>query len=258
MIDVNLLSARLAASSLVRSIARLPAGPIAITTALVYPDGDSIEVYLPQDATTEAPEKLTDYGNTTAWLSTAQINPWLSKKRTEFVNAVLRQHDVRHVGGAFERTLGSLDDLPDAVIGLGQACLRASDLLFTRRLVLQTTFAEEIEETLGDVGLPFEANVEIELRAGRVVKVDYLVTGRSKRSALMTLAATSRTQAHGAATDVFSRWSHMHLAGRIEDRVTVFDDRQSVYRDDDMELLQTLSTVVPASNRPMLRDILAA
>ena len=136
--------------------------------------------------------------------------------------------------------------------------MRVADLTYTRRSALQTGVGEEFEEFLSDAELSFEPNPELVGRHGTVVRVDFLVRGASTSSAVLTLASGNTTQAHSTANEVFRRWYDLDVPERSEHRVTVFDDRYDVYRDEDLRRLRDLSDVVAMSDRQTLKDLLAA
>lgn len=73
-----------------------------------------------------------------------------------------------------------------------------------------------------------------------------------------TLASHNPTAAHARATEVFSRWYDLAIPERTERRVTIFDDRSSAYREDDLKRLEAYSTVLPLSEKTALTTVLAA
>jgi len=83
-----------------------------------------------------------------AWLMDVQIKPWLSKKRQRFVEDVIRLYEVEQAGGQLVRPIEDISEIVTGVVGLGQACVRVADLVFTKRSVMVTAFAEQIEEAL--------------------------------------------------------------------------------------------------------------
>ncbi len=259
MIDLAAVQARLGTTSLVRTVDKLPRGHVRLETAFLYPDGSSIDLFLENRDPLLPPEVLTDLGQTTTWLLDVQVKPWLSKKRQRFVEDALRIYDVAQAGGALQTRLDAdLTNLPDAVVRLGQACLRVADLTYTRRTSVQTGIAEELEEIIADANLEYEAGAELPGRYGKVVPIDFLVRGRRTRSAVLTWAAGNSSTAHNLAIEAFRRWHDLSIPERPEQRVTVFDDRFDSYRDDDVKRLRDVSEVLPLSDGGALRDLLAA
>jgi hypothetical protein len=245
---------------LVKGVDRLPKGHLRIETGFLYPDGSSIEVFLVESAGSLFGQslKLSDLGQTIAWLLDVQVKPWISKKRQAFLEDAIRLYRVNQEGGALEYPLESLEELPQGVVRLAQACLRVADLTFTRRSALQTVFSEEVEEILTDAELRYQPGVELPGRYGHLVRVDFLVQGRGTQSSVLTLASGNSSQAHVQANEVFRRWFDLDSPERPEQRVTLFDDRQNVYRDDDLQRLQQLSNLLAISDPQAIVDLLAA
>jgi hypothetical protein len=244
--------------SLIRGIDRLPKGHLRIETVFKYPDGSSIEVFVPRDDDLFHSQKLTDMGQTMSLLLNMQVKPWMSKKRSAQLEDALRPYDISLNGAALEARVTRDEDLPDALIRLCQACLRVSDLLFTRRTALQTLFSEEVEELFVDAELPYDSNIERVGRYGKVIRIDYLVKGRRSESAVLTLSSAQTSQAHVTAVEIFRKWHDFAVPENREQRVTIFDDRVNVYRPDDLERLREYSTVFGLSEREGVIELLAA
>ncbi|MBI4569175.1 MAG: DUF1828 domain-containing protein [Planctomycetes bacterium] len=257
MITPDRIEQLLKAHSLVRGIDRVPKGHLRIETAFTYPDGSSIEVFLPSEGTYQV-SSLSDMGQTISLLLNMQVKPWLSKKRTALLDDAIKPYGVELKGAVLEVPLTSDEALPEAMLRLGQACLRVSDLLFTRRLSLESVFAEEVEEVLVDAELDYTAGVERVVREGRIIRIDFLVIGPRYRSAVLTLAPRQSSQAHVLANELFRKWYDLARAKVRDQRVTVFDDRVDVYRAEDLDRLRDYSTVVGLSEKPMLIELLAA
>lgn len=255
MIDELELKKIVEGHSLIRGVDQVPKGHLRMETAFLYPDGSSIDVFVVETAATGA-LKLSDLGQTTSWLLDVQVRPWLSKKRQRFVEDALRIYGISQSGGALEWPMNSLEQVVDGVVRLGQACVRIADLTYTRRSSLQTVFTEDLEELLVDSDFEFETNKEVPGRHGSLIRVDFLVHGPRVESALLALSSGNAAQAHAASNEIFRRW--YDLSARTEQRVTIFDDRYDVYRDEDLARLRDLSDVVALSDKIAIRDLLAA
>lgn len=249
----------LSKQAIVRDIEEIRSGVVRVETALVYPDGTSIEVFVePQSDLFENRTRLSDFGQTMAWLLDVQVKPWQSKKRSELLEDALRPYGVERQDAELVYILqNGGNDLPIGVLRLSQACLRAADLIFTRRSSMPGVFLEEVEEIISDTELPYQTDVEIDGRFGRPVRLDFLVVGRTTRSAILTLAANNTSVAHSQATDVFSRWYDLPERD-LQQRLTVWDDRMDVYRDADLRRLEQTSLVVPGSDQKTIRELVAA
>jgi hypothetical protein len=258
VIDEVEVRAALQKHSLVEAISRLPRGHLRLETGFRYPDGTSIEVYLVEEGPGLPPRRVSDLGQTMAWLLNLQVKPWLSKKRQLLIEDALRTYGVRQSGGALDIELGAMDDLMRCIVSLGQACLRVADLIYTRRASLQASYSEEMEELFIDAELSYESNVELPGRFQAPVRVDYLVSGARSRSLVLGWSSGSASQAHVVANELFRMWYDLDVPDRSEQRVTLFDDRYDVYRTDDLNRLRASSTVLALSDRQAVRDLLAA
>ena len=203
--------------------------------------------------------QLTDFGQTIAWLLNVQVKPWESKKRQRFLEDAIRLYDVRRRDGELIYPIDDLDGLPDGLVRLAQACLRVSDLTFTRRSTQQSSFSEEVEEIFADNELRYEPNVEVKGRYGTPVRIDYLVFGQRINSSILTLAANNPSQAHIQSNELFRRWFDIvePEAAYQKQNVTIYDDRKNVYKADDLARLSDLSILLPISDPGMLRGVLA-
>lgn len=258
MIGIDEIQTRLDGHSLVRAIDELRGGQIRLETAFVYPDGGSIDLFLVENADLFRDLRLTDLGQTMSWLFDARVMPWLSPKRKGFVDDVLELYGIEQEGGQLLVRLGSLDELMPRIVSLGQACLRVADLVFTKRSAMVSAFVEQVEEVLADVEVPYQQDVEIPGRFGKAVRVDFLAQGRSTKSAILTLSSGNQSAAHVAANEIFRRFYDLKIPTRLEQRITVFDDQQDIYKDEDIERLRDVCELVPFSDRQMLHDLVAA
>ena len=258
MIDLMRVQSLLVDHTLVRGVDQLRTGPVRIETAFLYPDGASVELFVAEEPGLFPIQRLTDLGQTMAWLLDVQVKPWLSRKRQGFLEDALRLYGVEQRGGELARPLPELEAIVPGIVSLGQACVRAADLMFTRRSAMVTAFAEQGEEVLNDVEVAYASNVELEGRFGRAVRVDFLALGPRAESAILTLSSGNASQAHVAANEIFRRWYDLDVPTRLEQRVTILDDRNDVYREDDVQRLRDLSDVVALSDRQTLQDLLLA
>jgi hypothetical protein len=257
--DIELLANDLC---MVRSRDVVPRGHLRLETKFLYPDRSSVDLFVvngTQQQLMPGSPVLSDLGQTTAWLADVQVRPWQSKKRQRFLEDAIYVLGVRQNGGALETEFApNHQDLEDAIIRLGQACVRVADLSFTRRSSLVVTATDEVEELISDADLAYQANASLLGRHGHVVVVDFLVEGRRRNSAVLTLAAQSTTSAHTMANEVFRKHYDLDTPQRAEQRVTVFDDRVDVYRSEDIDRLRDVCEVVPLSAREDLVALLAA
>lgn len=258
MIDQHAISALIAGHNLVQDISRLEKGHLRLETAFRYPDGSQIDLFLAEEGPLLPAQKLTDFGNTSSWLLDLQVKPWLSAKRRQLLEQALRGLEVRQAGGALEVDLPQIEQLMDGVVRLGQACIRMADLHYTRRSALAAPLAETLEEIFNDAEFAYAADAEIPGKFGKLVRVDYQVWGTRKSSLVMGLGTASPSVAHTRANEVFRSWFDLDMPERTEAKVTIFDDSQDIYREEDLARLKNFSDLLPLSDRRTICDLLAA
>lgn len=261
MLNYEEIKKLLADSEIVRGVDLAPKNHTRIETALLYPDGASVDLFVSaeQSLYPEQPEQtLTDFGQTTAWLLDMQVRPWKSKKRQRFLEDAISVYKVNQNGGALEKHFSTEAELKDVILDLGQACIRVADLTYTRRSSMQSAFSEEVEEFLCDTALDYESNVELDGRYGTPVRVDYLVTGTTHQSAVLSWSTRNTSAAHTQANEIFRKWYDLTIPNRKESKITVLDDRFDVYRDEDLNRIRDYSDIITFSDKESLSEILAA
>ena len=248
---------------MVRSVDVVPKGHIRIETGFLYPDGASVDVFLVDDLRQPllSPSRLSDLGQTIGFLLHHDVKPWTSKKRRMQLEEAISLYGVELVGGSLDKRITDTQgSLRDGIILLGQACVRMADMLFTKRLQLQSSFAEDVEEFLADTDLKYEPNVDLKGPFAPVT-VDFLVQGRTTTSAVLTLFSRVPAAAHSQANEVFRKAHDLNAAGRPEQRITILDDTVDVsriYRDEDIRRIERYSTILPFSDRASMSVLLAA
>jgi len=258
MIDQTAISNILNGHGLVLDTSVLERGHLRLETAFRYPDGSQIDLFLAEEGPMIPAHRLTDFGNTSSWLLDLQVKPWLSSKRRKLLEQALCGLDVHLNGGALDLELPQIEHLVDGVVRLGHACIRMADLHYTRRSSLSVPLGETLEELFNDAEFTYDADVELMGRQGKLVKVDYQVFGVRKSSLVMTMGTGNTSVAHTRANEIFRSWYDLDLPERTESRVTIFDDNQDVYREEDLSRLRDFSDLLPLSDRRAIRDLLAA
>lgn len=245
---------------LVRGVDVLPKGHIRIETAFHYPDGSSMDLYVPRDdgfLGGVEPVGLTDFGNTLSWLAQLGINPLKSGRRRKLMNDVLHVYGISEQGTELKCRVPA-GDLGAGIIRLGQACLRIADLAYTVRFVPRAQFAEEVEEMLDNAGFRYEPEAPITGSEGKVIKADFQVHGQRADTALMLLSAETKipTAARIRAEHVFTVF--FDLQAWTGQRVAALDDRSPIYQHADLDRIEKVASIVPFSDRETLVELLNA
>lgn len=250
------------ATCMVRMVDTVPRGHVRLETKFKYPDGASIDLFIvnrPQPDLLASVETLSDLGQTTMWLRDMQLRLNQTKRRRELVEDALEMLEVSQrdaaLETAFEPTPRALED---AVIRLGQACSRVADLSFMKRYSLQAPVSEELEDVIIDTDLPYEANALLAGRHGNDVRVDFLVQGKRRRSAVLAMRAQSNSLATNQANSLLARAFDLFTPDREEQVVAVYDDSFPVYQNTDLDRLADLCLLFPLSRRHDIAATIAA
>jgi hypothetical protein len=261
---VQQVEKHLAHNALVAHIDAVPKGHIRIETGFLYPDGASIDVFLEQEDGLPVIQKprLTDFGGTWSWLQNLEIKPNKSATQKLYFNRIMELYHCALRGAAIELEVDTLDDLPSGIARLGQACLRTADLIYSKRLRVQNSFNQDVEDVIADIVTEYESGSDIPLRTGSVVKVDFRTRGKKLETAIQTLSSGNGQYAHQRAVEINARWDDLRELSdwtNIGNQcVTVFDDSVDVYDSQDLDRLERKSVVLPASNVETLSSILKA
>jgi hypothetical protein len=229
--------------SLVEACDVIKSGAIRIATPFYYPNGSQIDLFIQPTNDLFGNVILTDLGQTADYVADMQFNLWATKKRRTLLDDICNALDVAQSDGSFYIRIASqeIKDLPQAIVRLAQACIRATDLIFTQRLQNSGTFQEEVEEFLASHQLPYEPDLELTGRYQNVVNVDFKVQGRRISSLVETLSTRANT--HVVATEVFRRWYDLEPYRMAHQFMTIYDEAAGNYKDDDLKRLSEYSAV---------------
>jgi hypothetical protein len=231
---------------------------VRIRTPFLYPDGDVIDLFFRESDGTFA---LTDLGESMRWLRMQTVSPSRSPKQRQLAQDVALTHGVEIFKGMLTTRVDNMDELPSAVVRLGQAAVRIADLWFTFRSRAVESVTDEVQDLLEEKDIPFERGEKISGRSGRVWKPDFHVR-HPKRSALVyVLASGSKAAARGIAEHVLASWydlDHLKIGPQALRFVSLFDDTVDIWVPEDFRLLNDLSDVAHWSKPEEFIDLLAA
>jgi hypothetical protein len=218
----------------------IKSGALRISTPFRYPNGSKIDVFLqPNDS---GHHVLSDGGQTTDYVSDMQFNLWSSKKRRTLIDDICAPLGVTHEDESFEIVLppDEMSDLSHAIVRLAQACIRATDLIYTQRAPGVGSFQDEIEDFFSIKHISYEPDVVLPGDAGKQVKIDFKVKGERLDSLVQTLSG--RTSLHAQANEKLSRWIDLELHKNINQFITVVDQAAGV-QPADLKRLEKFSQV---------------
>ena len=244
--------------SLVQQCDVIKSGAMRISTPFRYPDGSFIDVFISPITGNPGYFVLSDGGQTTDYVSDLQFNLWASKKRRILIEDICTPLGVKHEDESFEIVLSpdKIEDLSHAIVRLAQACIRATDLIYTQRAPSVGSFQDEIEDFFSIKHLNYESEVTLPGDAGKLVKVDFKVKGERVSSLIQTLAG--RTSLHAQANEKLSRWIDLDVHKQTNQFITVVDQSSAV-QPADVRRLEKFSQVFsyPADQEQFFESVAA-
>lgn len=214
-----------------------------IRTPYLYPDGDNIDLFC---KTEEGIVMVSDLGETTRWLRMQTLSPRRSPKQNALLRDACQTHGVEFFQGALLARCRPKDSLAAVVFRVAQAALRVSDLWFTFRTRSIESVNEEVAELLSERNFAFTRSEKLSGRSGRAWTPDFHVRAPATSSLVYVLATGSRSAARPITEHVVAAWYDLnYLAAGPEALrfVSLFDDTADVWRDEDIKLLEPLSSI---------------
>ena len=222
------LQEQLCASLCAQAAAReISAGQWRVDTPFSFPDGDAYALYVEQLPVGGL--RLSDKGATLMHLSYENdIEKFRDGTRNRLLQQILSESDVQENDGEFFLEIPA-SDLGHGVFRFGQALTRVHDLTFLNRLRVESTFYEDLRETLrGLVGADAlrENYVAADVPRAQDYPVDYKIEGGTQP--LYLFGVPSRDKAR-LATIVLQ---HLIGAGHQFNSIVVFQNMAELSRID--------------------------
>jgi len=234
--------------SLVRECDVVRNGALRISTPFSYPNGDFIDVFLQVEKNLFRSLSLSDYGYTSMYLRSAQIEIGATAKKRNVIGSILSQLGVKMVGGdlVVEVEPANPNDISDAIFRLSQACLRISDFASHQQPRIANPFRDEVAVFLRKIpGLTATPNPKVPGRFSNDVRVDFETASQRQLSYICVLASLSESAAHTTANETFRKWYDI-AGGRMSERprITIYDSKSPYLKASDKKRLQDYSSVV--------------
>lgn len=234
-----------------------PGEAVRVRTPMLYPDGGIIDVFvLPRQGSFD----VTDFGEALGWLRLQSPSGQLSPRQKRLLRDVCLTLGVELSGWQLFKRVQT-DDLPSAVLRVAQAALRVSDLWFTMRTRAFEVVAEEVADWLEERRIPFDRSVVVPGRSGRSWTIDFRTTPPQRTSLVFVLATGSRSAARRLTEHVVAGLHDLsHLKHNQADLafVSLFDDTEDVWKEEDFRIVETLSVPARWSRRDEFERILQA
>lgn len=234
-----------------------PRQGIRVRTPFLYPDGGIIDVFVVER---QDNVDVTDFGEALGWLRMQSVGRQLSPKQKRLVQDVCLTLGVELFRGQLVRRVRD-GDVSAAVFHVAQAALRVADLWFTLRTQAVETVADEVADWLTEKEMPFDRNVSQVGRSGRTWTVDFQTRLPQRTSLIFLLATGSRAAARRVTEHVVAGLydlSHLKVVEPKLGFVSLFDDTEDVWQEEDFRLVEGLSFVARWSRPDELEAILRA
>ncbi len=233
---------------------------IRIRTPFLYPDGDYIDVFY-ERGDDDATITLSDLGETVRWLKMQSTSPRRSPKQNQMIQDICLTHGVEFYRGMLQVRYRNGDNLALAVTRISQAALRTSDIWFAFRTRVAESVTDEIAEYLGEIHIPFERNVTLPGRSGKVWPINFHARTPERSSLVHVLSTGSRGATRRITDHVVATWhdlSQLKVGPEALRFVSLFDDTSDVWSAEDFRQLEDLSDIVRWSEPEGFAQILRA
>ena len=235
-----------------------PREGVRVRTPLLYPDGGVVDVFVLERGGRYV---VTDFGDALGWLRTQSASSRRSPKQQSLVEDVCQTLGVELLKGQLILRSGVDDPLGETIMLLAQAVVRVSDLWFTfRGRALQTT-ADEVDRWLREKQIPFKHSVRHAGRSRRDWSIDFQIFTDQRTSMVFLLSTGSRGAVRRITDHVVAGCMDLNHLKEHQPRlvfVSLFDDTQDVWRDEDFDLVEQLSIVARWSRPDVFERILTS
>lgn len=234
-----------------------PIEGVRVRTPMMYPDGGIVDVFVLERGETYT---ITDFGDALGWLQLQSVSRSRSRRQLLLIDDVCQTLRVELFKGQLVIRGVNAEELGDAVIRLAQAVVRVSDVWFTARTQSFQTTADDVEEWLQEKRIDYERNVRKQGRSHRDWTINFQT--QAERTSLIFLLGTGTRGAVPRITEhVLAGCVDLHHLQVQDPRLTfvsLFDDTQDVWRDQDFRLVEDHSEVAYWSSPDTLERILLA
>lgn len=216
-----------------------------LQTPFRYSDGALIDLFLYPPNNLLKAFRVTDLGLTASALVNLDFNILSTKRRKAHVEEICNPLDVLQQNGEFYIDMPSLDQLPDAIARLAQACIRVSDMVLNLRIKPLILFKDDLEELFYDHYLEYESPVLLTGAYGNKVNIDFKVTGKTGPVLIEAISTRSPHSSHVIATEAFVKWSDLSEGSNSKNFVTIYDTTANVFKEEDLKRLEGVSRLIP-------------
>ena len=235
-----------------------PQEGVRVRTPFMYPDGGLVDVFVLEH---DSQYRVTDFGETLGWLRMQSVTARRSPRQRRMIEDTCQTLGVELHRGQLVLRLGTADVIAEAVLRLAQAAVRVSDLWFTLRTRAVETASDEVDEWLVEKEIAFDRAIPERGRSGQSWTIDYRTHTHSRTSLVFLLSTGSRGAARRIAEHVLAGCvdlSHLKASQPRLTLVSLFDDTEDIWQDNDFGLVEQYSEVARWSRPDEFERILKA
>ena len=229
-------------------------GHFVLSTPLMYPDRDHIQLYIRQ--LQGGNYRISDLGRTMMKLDTYGFELRRSPRRRAIIYQIISSMGVRYDNGRFF-IVAKENEIGTKIWDLLMSVSKASDLVFTVTGYTTATFADEFEGFVNERQIQYERGKQLELDASSVETVDFWFNHSPLPKAVLLLSAASPGYAVQRSDRVYRTFNELRLMDYTATMLSVLDDRQDVWSDAIMIRLTHVSSVLRWTNRGAVELALA-
>ncbi len=233
-----------------------PKEGVRVRTPLLYPDGGAVDVFVLECGSGYT---VTDFGDALGWLGLQSVSRQRSPKQLMLLQDVCQTLRVELFHEQLILRSVAKDELGESALRIAQAVVRAADSWFTLRSRSIQTTADEVDEWLREKRVSFERQVAKQGRSTRSWTVDFETQTDNRTSLIFLLSTGSRGAARRIAEHVLSGCvdlSHLKASQPSLAFVSLFDDTEDVWREEDFGLVEDYSEIARWSAPDELERIL--
>ena len=233
-----------------------PQEGIRVRTPLMYPDGGIVDVFVLESG---GRYDITDFGEALGWLRMQSQGGNRSSNQNRMIKDTCQTLGVELHRGQLVITLEEGDAIGEGVLRLAQAVVRVSDLWFTLRKRSPENTAIKVNNWLTTRKIPFQRSVRQPGKSGRNWTIDYRTDTIQRTSFVFLLSTSSRSAVRRIAEHALAGWVDLDYLKTDQPMLTfvsLVDDTDDLWQDDDFGLVEQYSEVARWSQRDEFERIL--
>ena len=212
-----------------------------ITTPLLYPDRDHIQLFIKELSGNRY--LVSDLGQTMMKLSTYGFEPHRTPRRRAMIFQITSSFSIRFDNGRFF-IIASGEELGAKIWDLLLGVHKAADLVFTVGSYTKATFADEFENFVSERRIEYERGKQLDLLIGTTENVDFWVNDSPVPKAILLVSASTPGYAQQRSDRVYRTFNELNLANYQASRLSIIDDRQDVWGSNVLIRLRHVSRVI--------------